>query len=178
MTVGFLGLSRFSIRIAQAAPGEEGFKYGKLLPDPNRIFDLPAGFTYEIIGRAGDFMDDGLRMPGRSDGMGAFPGPDGRTILVRNHELEKDLTFAGPFGLQNELLDKVDSDLIYDPGHRFAPQIGGTTTVVYNPKTREVEKQFLSLIGTCRNCAGGQTPWKTRSEERRVGKECRSRWSP
>src|SRR5256884_8441476 len=23
-----------------------------------------------------------------------------------------------------------------------------------------------------------QTPWRTRSEERRVGKECRSRWSP
>jgi secreted PhoX family phosphatase len=161
VTVGFLGLSRFSIRTAQAALGEEGLKYGKLLPDPNRIFDLPAGFTYEIIGRAGDFMDDGLRMPGRTDGMGAFPGPGGSTILVRNHELEKDLTFAGPFGLQNELLDKVDSDLIYDPGQKIAPQIGGTTTVVYNPKTREVEKQFLSLAGTCRNCAGGQTPWNS-----------------
>ena len=25
---------------------------------------------------------------------------------------------------------------------------------------------------------GKRTPYRTRSEERRVGKECRSRWSP
>lgn len=161
VTTAFLGLARFSTRQAQAADGEEGFRYGKLVPDPKRIFDLPPGFSYKVIGRAGDFMTDGLRIPGRTDGMGAFPGPDGKTILVRNHELEKNLTFVGPFGLQNELLDKVDSSLVYDPGGTIEPHLGGTTNVIFNTKTQEVESQFLSLVGTCRNCAGGQTPWNS-----------------
>ncbi len=161
VTAAFLGLSRFTSGTANAAAEAEGLKYGNLLPDPNRILDLPKGFRYNLIGRAGDFMDDGLRIPGLADGMGAFPGPDGRTILVRNHELEAQRTFLGPFGLQNELFDKVDSSQIFDPGQRLVPHLGGTTTVVYDPKTQTVEKQFLSLVGTCRNCAGGQTPWNS-----------------
>lgn len=161
VTAAFLGLSRFASQSSTAAPGEEGYKYGKLQSDPNRVFDLPAGFSYKVIGRAGDFMDDGFRIPGRADGMGAFPGPDGRTILVRNHELEKNLSFFGPFGLQNELIKNVDRKLIYDAGQLEIPHLGGTTNVVYNTETQSVEKQFLSLVGTCRNCAGGQSPWNT-----------------
>ena len=65
-------------------------RYGELVSDPLRIFDLPKGFTYTVIGRAGDYMDDGLRLPGRADGMGAFAGPDGKTVIVRNHELEEE----------------------------------------------------------------------------------------
>jgi secreted PhoX family phosphatase len=161
VTTAFLGLSRFSIQTTQAAPGEEGFRYGDLVPDPKRIFDLPRGFKYKVIGRAGDFMDDGLRIPGRTDGMGAFPGPVGKTILVRNHELEKHHTFIGPFGLQNELLEKIDTSRIYDAGQMQIPHLGGTTTIVFDTNTQEVEQQFLSLVGTCRNCAGGQTPWNS-----------------
>jgi secreted PhoX family phosphatase len=36
-----------------------------------------------------------------------------------------------------------------------------TTTVVYDPVRGRVERQFLSLAGTTRNCAGGTTPWNT-----------------
>ena len=50
VTSAFLGLSRFATRSAHGADGEEGYRYGKLIPDPQRIFDLPAGFTYKIIG--------------------------------------------------------------------------------------------------------------------------------
>ncbi len=104
-------------------------------------------------------MDDGLRIPGRCDGMGAFAGPDGKTILVRNHELEAERTYEGPYGLQNELLAKVDPSKVYDLGQGRFPHIGGTTTVVFDTATQKVESQFLSLAGTCRNCAGGVTPW-------------------
>ena len=47
-------------------------------------------------------MDDGFLVPGGHDGMAAFPGPDGKTILVRNHELETD-AHTGAFGQSNEL---------------------------------------------------------------------------
>ncbi len=55
-------------------------RFGPLLPDAAGIVDLPKGFTYKIISRTGDEMDDGLLVPARPDGMGAFPGPD-QTLL-------------------------------------------------------------------------------------------------
>ena len=60
--------------------------YGRLEPDPAGLLDLPPGFTYRQISRAGERMDDGLIVPGRFDGMGCFPLDDERVILVRNHE--------------------------------------------------------------------------------------------
>ena len=161
VTAAFSGLSRYaSGQVAGSAAAKPvPSKYGPLVSDPKRIFDLPAGFKYKVIGRAGDYMDDGLRIPGRADGMGTFDGGDGKTILVRNHELEVDLTYEGPFGLENELFEKVDRAKVYDAGKGIAPHIGGTTTVVYDTKNQKVDKQFLSLAGTCRNCAGGVTPW-------------------
>ncbi len=165
VTAGFLGLQQYLIgpaqgKLTQKYQSELG-KYGKLIPDPARILDLPKGFSYKLISITGDPMSDGLRVPGRPDGMGAFRGPDGRVVLVRNHELDDDQTFGSPFGLLNENLGKVDAAKVFDKGQGVRPQIAGTTNVVYNPKTREVERQFLSLAGTARNCAGGLTPWNT-----------------
>ena len=37
---------------------------------------------------------------------------------------------------------------------------------------------FKQLLQTIRNCTKKSDKIKARSEERRVGKECRSRWSP
>ena len=47
------------------------------------------------------------------------------------------------------------------PGSGELPCLGGTTTLVYDTRTQTLEKHFLSLIGTIRNCAGGLTPWNT-----------------
>ena len=36
------------------------------------VLDLPRGFSYRIISRFGDRMDDGHFVPSNADGMGAF----------------------------------------------------------------------------------------------------------
>ena len=133
--------------------------YGRLVKDPAGLLDLPRGFRYDVVSRDGDPMTDGLLTPALPDGMAAFPGPDGLTILVRNHEV---LPYQEPgaYGASDELAAKIDRSKLYDLGagriHR-----GGTTTVVYDTKTQKVVRHFLSLGGTCRNCAGGPTPWNS-----------------
>jgi secreted PhoX family phosphatase len=134
--------------------------YGDLVPDPEGIMDLPSGFSYRVISQFGDPMDDGLVVPSLCDGMAAFPGADGRTILVRNHELFNATPNLGPFGPNNELLDRVDASKLYDAGVA-RPALGGTSTLVYDTRSGRLERQFLSLSGTARNCAGGPTPWGT-----------------
>lgn len=162
VTVGFFGLRHF---LTPSAAGQSYFSevpgYGPLLNDPQRILDLPQGFSYTILSRTGDFMNDGLRIPGAPDGMAAFSGPGDQTIIVRNHELSPDGTYLGPFGLENELFDKIDRSKVYDPGTEGMPALGGTTTILYDSNKRQVTGQFLSLAGTVRNCAGGPTPWGT-----------------
>ena len=138
----------------------EGSGYGPLVTDPRRVLDLPAGFTYKIISARGESMDDGFVVPGQHDGMGAFEGAGGRVVLVRNHELSPSHAAQTPFGSNFEHRAKADLAKIYDPGtNNQIAGYGGTTTLVYNPETQSVEKQFLSLAGTEWNCAGGTTPW-------------------
>lgn len=135
--------------------------YGPLLPDPKGVLNLPKGFSYSILSTRGDKMSDGLHLPGHPDGMGSFKGANGKTIVVRNHENNPDKLSEGAFGPKNELLSSVTPGSVYDFGSGKFPGLGGTTTFVYDPKTRKIEKQFLSLAGTIRNCAGGPTPWNS-----------------
>ena len=106
-------------------------------------------------------MQDGFLVPGRPDGMGTFDGGQGKVIIVCNHENSPTPLEHSPFGKKNELLGKIDDSMVYDIGQRKDPGLGGTTTMVYNEATGEVEKQYLSLAGTYRNCAGGVTPWNS-----------------
>jgi len=160
--VGFAGLRHLiheiGVREAHAASAAG---YGMPVEDPEGVFDLPEGFSYQIISRHGEEMDDGLLVPNLHDGTAAYRGPGGKIILVRNHELLPDELGNGPFGKENERLGRVDRDRFYDYGHGKAPGLGGTTTLVYDTKKQRLEKHFLSLIGTGRNCAGGLTPWDT-----------------
>lgn len=137
--------------------GSAGF--GRLVRDPRQILDLPEGFEYQVVCRKGEEMDDGLLVPGEADGMAAFPGDDGRIILICNHENSPRKLHNGPFGTELERLDRIDREKIYDFGGGRTPGGGGTTTIVYNPSTKTTEKKFLSLAGTELNCAGGPTPW-------------------
>ncbi|MDX2217284.1 MAG: DUF839 domain-containing protein [Oculatellaceae cyanobacterium bins.114] len=117
--------------------------YGSLKPDPNGILDLPAGFSYTRLSETGQLMTDGYPVPGGHDGMAAFAGNNGTTILVRNHELDA----IAP------TLVRAPHDKRYDARGR-----GGTTTLVMDANHRLIS-HFGSLAGTDRNCAGGATPW-------------------
>ncbi|MEY4951043.1 MAG: hypothetical protein RL698_3254 [Pseudomonadota bacterium] len=136
--------------------GFDGF--GELVQDPDGIMDLPAGFSYRVISEWKAPMSDGFLQPALSDGMHAFAGPNGRTILVRNHELYSDPINLGAFGEGNRLLPQVDRSRVFDWGNG-KPALGGTTTVVFDTRTQTIERMFLSLVGTTRNCGGGATPW-------------------
>ncbi|HMB89966.1 MAG TPA: alkaline phosphatase PhoX [Rhodothermales bacterium] len=134
--------------------------YGPLLTDPVGILDLPNGFSYQIISRAGDTMDDGFVVPGLPDGMATFEGPDGLTLIVRNHEVNANAPDTlGAFGPGHRLLAQLDPGSLYDAGSNGQPCLGGTTTLVYDTEAQQLVSQHLSLAGTLRNCAGGPTPW-------------------
>lgn len=130
----------------------------ELQPDPNRLLDLPDGYSYTVVSRQGDSMSDGLTMPGEHDGMAVFDGDNGRLIIVCNHELAPSSKFGG-YGDSYPNLPESTKSCLYDRGSDLTPHLGGTTTTIYNSISRQVERQFLSLGGTDYNCAGGKTPW-------------------
>ena len=128
--------------------------YGPLVPDPAGLLDLPRGFSYRIISKLGDRMDDGHFVPDRADGMGAFrldgrrdgAGPQPRAF--RPNGKDGPFRASAPAGVP-----------AFDHGADGQPLPGGTTTIVYDYRSGRVESQYLSLVGTIRNCAGGTTPW-------------------
>jgi hypothetical protein len=159
LALGLGGLRRATFAGAQDEPAQA---LGPLLPDPAGIFELPRGFEYRVLSRAGEEMDDGLLVPERHDGMAAFAAPDGRTVLVRNHENAAGA--GGAFGPDNARLERLAPELLYDPAGREgggAACLGGTTTLVFDTATQTLERHWLSLAGTLVNCAGGPTPWGT-----------------
>ena len=171
-TFGFVGLS---CACDPTLRGPNPGPYGDLVRDPEGIIDLPRGFSYDVVARAGDRMTDGLLMPGKQDGMAAFAGSGG-TTLICNHENDVGQESLSAFGERGELNDHVDAELVYDVSDNgFCP--GGTTTILYDTARRRTLSMHLSLAGTNRNCAGGLTPWNSwiTCEEtvRKAGESCR-----
>ncbi len=114
-----------------------------------------------MISRWRDEMDDGLLVPGLHDGMAAFPGPEGLTILMRNHEVLAEYPERrGAFDEGYARLSRIDAARLYDGGHG-RPLNGGVTGVVYDTKNQRLVRHYLALGGTAYNCAGGPTPWNT-----------------
>ncbi len=145
-----------------ANPSEAVDGFGPLIKDRGKILDLPKGFSYQIIARAGDKMTDGFFVPGLADGMSACPGPDGSTILICNHEYRLGYPESvGPFKGKKSLFRKFGEEMIYDKGSRGKPCLGSTTTLVYDSKARQLKSHFLNLVGTLASCSGGITPHNT-----------------
>ncbi|MBT8136029.1 MAG: PhoX family protein [Gammaproteobacteria bacterium] len=133
----------------------------KLVPDTDRLLDLPKGFSYTVVSVTGEPMADGFLRPGRPDGMACFPHPQEshKCILLRNHENWPDTVEGSPFGTDNALLGRVPAGKLYDRKANGQPFIGGVTKVVYDLRNKKLEEDYLVLTGTAGNCAGGPTPW-------------------
>jgi secreted PhoX family phosphatase len=140
------------------APGRSP-GYGPLQPTPEQdtgitFLALPKGFQYRLINKQGDpstaFVTEGnpetVPTPGIFDGMGAYRGPRGTTVLVRNHENRES---------PGEMEVIVPEDKRYDP----APQYRAGNTQLTVGANRRVEEVLHVLGGTSTNCAGGETPW-------------------
>ncbi len=127
----------------------QAFGFGELIPTPARntgeiYLALPKGFQYNAFGKVKSKMSDGNLTPPSHDGMAVFTLRD-EIRIVRNHEVT------------GGRMPKQDAAIGANPYDESAG--GGTTTLVINPKTRELVKDFVSLSGTLVNCAGGPTPW-------------------
>ena len=149
------------------APGQnEG--YGPLVPktDGQNTLFLPEEFNFQTISRQGDPQDDGTITAGIFDGMGAFRGRRGRTILIRNHENRRR---AGEIPVVVDEEDRYDDDPTYIAGdsklevsrRRAGRNPDGSPRFVYT-----VERSFNILGGTDTNCAGGMVgrSWVTCEE--------------
>jgi secreted PhoX family phosphatase len=130
---------------AQASFGKTKMSkgFGELISDPKGILDLPLGFQYRILSKTGDTMSDGTVVPVNPDGMATFSGPEGTTIIIRNHEVNLN---------QNP-------GVIAPTDKKYDPLTGGGTTTLVLDRHNNLIKQYVSLAGTSRNCAGGATPW-------------------
>ncbi|MEZ4256685.1 MAG: DUF839 domain-containing protein [Polyangiales bacterium] len=139
-----LGMTAAGAGIAAALGGHRRDRHvgRNLVRDPKGLLDLPKGYRYHVIEKAGDAMDDGGVVPGHADGMGVLPNPENpaELVLLRNHEL--------PY-----------------------PR-GGVTRVVVDAKTWKRVSSNRVLAGTDLNCAGGIFPgvgWVSCEESDRPG---------
>ncbi|HEX4815744.1 MAG TPA: alkaline phosphatase PhoX [Nonomuraea sp.] len=127
-----------------ARPAPSGYGPPRPVPDLRDgevRLHLPEGFAYRSFSAAGEKFSDGTTVPGRHDGMGAFPGPDGSVILIRNHEVN------GPVGAFG------------DKARAYDPMAGGGTSTLRVTPHGEVIRHVPSLNGTMMNCSGGPMPW-------------------
>ncbi len=177
VSLAFTGLGRCwaAAETPSLQPSASRSPLGPLRRDPEGVLDLPEGWTYRIISRAGQEMDDGLLVPGKHDGMAAFPGPEGTTVLIRNHEISPAHETSSPFGEDLARLSRVDRTKIYDLGRTplggDQPSRGGCTRLIYDTTQGQLRSHHLALAGTEYNCAGGPTPRGTwiSCEETTVG---------
>jgi len=121
-------------------PRSVGASLGDLVADPEGILNLPPGFSYQVLQRAGDRMTDGFTTPEAPDGMACFPGDDETWVVMRNHEIHE----GSP----------VDSTLGFADNRG-----GGVTRLVVDRVSGALRSSNFVLTGTSRNCAGGPSPY-------------------
>lgn len=127
---------------------------------------LPAEFNYQIVSVQGSIMSDGQPTPGIFDGMAAYPGKNGTTVLIRNHENREqsgEQKVIVPDALQYNVAARGGNTKL-EVRRTRAGKDPATGLPIYN---YEVVRDFAILGGTSTNCAGGiRTPhtWITCEE--------------
>ena len=143
------------------------------------LLDLPRGFHYQILQRAGDAMSDGHIMPIQPDGMCCLKGKAGQWVLLRNHEIGQEGLFER-YGFRTSWVPDGGPS----PSPLYREQFfGGVSRVVLNPRilrselavganeaTTSLVSSNMALGGTEYNCAGGVVPegWVTCEETDRA----------
>lgn len=159
-------LAALTAGTAQAAQAPRAVGYGPLYPTPEEdsgreFLALPRGFRYRILNRTYDpsiaYPEQGadpttVPTPTYFDGMGAFPGPNNTTILIRNHENRGDANEE----VQPGIPVVVPESYRYDESPAAN---GGNTKLVVTRDRRLAEPPLHVLGGTTTNCAGGPMPW-------------------
>jgi hypothetical protein len=153
LTLGHGLFEALSAGASTASPGlgatgdRPGGGYGPLArtadQDGLEVLALPDGFEYVTFSKIGDTMGDGTPVPRAHDGMGAFLGRRGDTLLIRNHEVR---TAPGT------VLGSVQgpASLRYDP-----LGVGGTVSLLFDTRRGRLERDWVSFSGSIVNCAGG-----------------------
>jgi hypothetical protein len=138
-------LGRSRVTGQKSSTGEGGYGALSRVADQNgdEILALPDGFDYVTFSKIGDIMSDGTPVPVAHDGMAAFEGKRGTTLLIRNHEVR-----TGPGTVAGSA--QAPTEAKYDP-----LGVGGTTTLVFDTRSGRLEKHFVSFAGSIVNCAGG-----------------------
>jgi secreted PhoX family phosphatase len=147
-------LHALGARAAAGSPPPAVTGYGPLV-DKGDLF-LPAAFNYQVISRQGDPQDDGNLTPGIFDGMGAFPGQAGATVLIRNHENRErpgEIPVTVPPGFAYD-----ETTIAGNTKLEVTRTKAGTSSDGQQLYTYEVVRSFNILGGTTTNCAGGLMP--------------------
>lgn len=150
-------LHALGLRAAQGQAPRRAAGYGPLAPRGTELA-LPPGFHYQVISRQGLPMHDGQPTPGCFDGMGAFPGPGGTTILIRNHENRErpgEVPVVTPYPYDASVRGGATKLVV-----RRDLETSGGGDDEERTFTYSVENSFAILGGTSTNCAGGVLPFR------------------
>jgi len=160
-------ISAYAANSKQGGKRRKALGFGPLTPTPEKdsglaYLALPKGFEYRLINRSGDPMTKGGPTPGIFDGMGAYAGPKGTTVLIRNHENRS---------RPGEIDVPVPKSKRYDPD----PAVRGGNTKLVVGGDRRLKEIYAVLGGTHTNCAGGETRGAPGSRARRSSTTARWR---
>jgi len=174
--LGYSALTALQFAAMGMRPAQAANSAKLPLAPAGALLDLPEGFRYRVLQRAGQPTADGYVVPLQPDGMACFGTTKNTWTLLRNHELGRE-GYMERLGLRTAWTRPGQPP----PQPSYRPeQWGGVARVLLDPQTlqqelsegrpdelsRAITHTNMALAGTARNCAGGVLPggWVTCEE--------------